>query len=73
MWFTDDVLMPRTKKPELMEFIEPTAITDELYAAISQMAKQLTSNAPSLTREELTNLIKSDSTSLLLLEMNEKL
>jgi ribosomal protein S18 acetylase RimI-like enzyme len=48
-----------------MEFIEPTAITDELYAAISQMVKQLTSNAPSLTREELTNLIKSDSTRLI--------
>jgi hypothetical protein len=46
--------MSRTKKPELMELIEPTAITDELYAAISQMVKQLTSNAPSLTREELT-------------------
>jgi len=49
-----------------MDLMEPTEITDELYSAISYMVKQLSPKAPPPKKLELTNMIKSDSTRLIL-------
>jgi len=49
-----------------MDLLEPTEITYELYSTISHMVKQLSPKAPPPTRVELTNMIKSDSTRLIL-------
>lgn len=71
--FTHWFFILRIKETEFMDLFEATVITDELYAAISQMVTQLTSNAPSPTREELLTWSSQVQRDLLSLDMNEKL